>query len=439
MVRSPIQLRQQCMPARLFHASPCCKSSAAASAVSRRRNRPKNDSKKQQPLSFRAQEEEKWRKYEDYKKKRSTVEKELEQIKHKRAKRYGYLAAACCLVVTLSFTYYRGARRRREMEARGELPVTGLNSSSRSSSSTEESISAEVSEESPQAELRIIQAAPQMPQATLQIDSDELDVFEHQVGGHGIGIRDEGLLRFGSSSVLKPLQSGRRGSIERNFYVLVSNGDDEQLKSFLPQFQGVVNIIDSTGRTREYVQLEDATSGFVRPCIIDLKMGTVSWDPDALPSKAARERRKNPLQSQLGFRVVGMKVFDHNAGEYHVLDKRYGRDLTLDTADAAFRRFASTGQPLHPDIHSCVLKQLHHIEQWFHNVHKFNFYASSLLIIFEGDPARNQAIQRGEMPPARVHMIDFGHVFYRADCGTHDDGYEEGLANVRKFWEGLTC
>eukprot|EP00392_Amoebophrya_sp_AT5.2_P016050 g16289.t1 len=56
-----------------------------------------------------------------------------------------------------------------------------------------------------------------------------------------------------------------------------------------------------------YLVLEDVTWGMVLPCVCDIKIGQQTYDPLASQSKKQKCIEKYPLQSKLGFRVVGMK------------------------------------------------------------------------------------------------------------------------------------
>jgi hypothetical protein len=64
----------------------------------------------------------------------------------------------------------------------------------------------------------------------------------------------------------------------------------------------------SATKLKVYLILEDITHPFSRPSLIDIKMGTKTYEPDASPKKIAYERSKFSGQEELGFRFVGMKV-----------------------------------------------------------------------------------------------------------------------------------
>ena len=56
------------------------------------------------------------------------------------------------------------------------------------------------------------------------------------------------------------------------------------------------------------MQLEDITFPFRHPSVLDLKMGSQTYDESAKPEKIAAEIEKYPPQKELGFRFTGMKV-----------------------------------------------------------------------------------------------------------------------------------
>lgn len=57
-----------------------------------------------------------------------------------------------------------------------------------------------------------------------------------------------------------------------------------------------------------YLKLEDVTRRFVKPCIMDVKLGQRSYDPFASQEKREQQIRKYPLMEEIGFLVLGMRV-----------------------------------------------------------------------------------------------------------------------------------
>ena len=58
------------------------------------------------------------------------------------------------------------------------------------------------------------------------------------------------------------------------------------------------------------MRLEDITSQFAKPCVMDLKLGKRVWDDNASQDKIEREKKKYPIQETVGIRIIGMRVSD---------------------------------------------------------------------------------------------------------------------------------
>lgn len=89
--------------------------------------------------------------------------------------------------------------------------------------------------------------------------------------------------------------------------------------------------------------MDDLTWGRRWPCIMDVKVGTRSYEDGASAEKIAYEKHKFPLQERAGFRIQGIKVFAPAAQQYVELDKHFGRQVrSLEELTPAFARFFST-------------------------------------------------------------------------------------------------
>lgn len=224
-----------------------------------------------------------------------------------------------------------------------------------------------------------------------------------------------------------------------------------QLSKFVPRYHGVVGqrgvsaAMDAPfGVTDDgYLLLQALTSNYARPCVMDLKMGTHTFEPDASEPKRRRESGKYAKQKEFGFRIIGMRLFDPTHPEvdergFRLFGKQYGRSLEeREHLVEAMRCFFSAscrrkddGCPSNGDssesvrtgVISNVLLQLRGIRRWFEENKSLQLRASSLLVIYEGDP------ERGNGDVCMVKMIDFGHV-RRATGG--DSGYLVGLRSLK--------
>jgi len=226
-----------------------------------------------------------------------------------------------------------------------------------------------------------------------------------------------------------------------------------------PEYAAVGNISRDS-----YLLLSDATRKFRQPCVMDIKMGTKTFEPDATLAKRERELAKYPPQVSLGFRIVGLRVFDPSHPEcdglgFRTFDKFFGRSLKnlSDVRDVlelffkhaevpdAEKRLGEEAKRKNMnqfDLHELkkkwkignsesirrrvvcnFLHQLNVIRKWFEDNQSLRFYSSSLLFVYEGDVS----VDNNDV--TNLRMIDFCHV-QRESGG--DPGYLHGLQNVIK-------
>lgn len=188
-----------------------------------------------------------------------------------------------------------------------------------------------------------------------------------------------------------------------------------------------------------YLLLQDVTCQFQKPCVIDLKMGYRTYEPDAPESKKERERKKYPHQQTFGFRIVGKRIYipSHKEAEdngFVFYPKQAGRAFdSLEGLKEAFVIYFGLENVEAPLFHARlktitnILLKLRSLQHWFRDNKQFCFYASSLLIAYEGD-------RGGDPDIVTVKMIDFGRV--RRQKGG-DPGYLKGLTTVASLLEEI--
>ena len=98
----------------------------------------------------------------------------------------------------------------------------------------------------------------------------------NQVGGHN----GASALLFRDGKVYKPTTVCPR---EGDFYRAVMNGDVPE--TLTPRCFGFEDITDEKYGTQTYVIMEDVTKKYKHPCVLDLKVGTQTWDADCTPKK----------------------------------------------------------------------------------------------------------------------------------------------------------
>ncbi|KAK5103449.1 hypothetical protein LTS08_002864 [Lithohypha guttulata] len=165
------------------------------------------------------------------------------------------------------------------------------------------------------------------------------------------------------------------------------------------------------------IVLSNATAGFRKPNVIDLKLGARLWDDDAPAAKRKKldEVSAATTSSSLGFRVAGMKVYvgDESNSEvtrevntevadgYKTYNKFYGRDgITKENVKSAFDAFfwsldllsnAADKQGRRKQLLKrkllveMLLREVSSIEYVFLN-EESRMYSASVLMVYEGDP-----------------------------------------------------
>ncbi|KAG8435554.1 hypothetical protein GDO86_013478 [Hymenochirus boettgeri] len=211
--------------------------------------------------------------------------------------------------------------------------------------------------------------------------------LSHQVAGHMYGKDKVGILQHPDGTVLKQLQPPPRGPRELNFYSMVfspdcTNGFFLDLQMFLPKYFGTWS---PPGSSKDlYLKLEDVTCKFKKPCIMDIKIGQKSYDPYASAEKVQQQISKYPLMEEVGFLVLGMRVYNVCSDSYETQNQHYGRSLTKETIKEGISKFFHNGTCLRRDALSECIQKVQDILQWFEFQENYHFYASSLLFVYEG-------------------------------------------------------
>ncbi|NXH14237.1 IPMK multikinase, partial [Bucco capensis] len=196
-----------------------------------------------------------------------------------------------------------------------------------------------------------------------------------------------GILQHPDGTVLKQLQPPPRGPREQEFYNKVYDSEccDSvllELREYLPKYFGVWS--PPTAPNDTYLKLEDVTRKFNKPCIMDVKIGQKSYDPYASAEKIQQQVSKYPLMEEIGFLVLGMRVYHISSDSYETQNQHYGRSLTKETVKDGISRFFHNGYYLRKDAIAASIGKIEKILQWFEGQEQLNFYASSLLFVYEG-------------------------------------------------------
>ncbi|TYZ57316.1 hypothetical protein PybrP1_008030 [[Pythium] brassicae (nom. inval.)] len=289
---------------------------------------------------------------------------------------------------------------------------------------------------------------------TTRTDADDVadvarfETMAHQVGGHSTAKTS---LKAHGGKVLKPFQNHRRGEREHEFYERVFRDPHapaiyERLRPLVPGYHGVVVVADGADEHRngKHLVMDDLTWGRRWPCIMDVKVGTRSYEDGASAEKIAYEKQKFPLQERVGFRIQGIKAFVPMTRAYVEFDKHFGRQVQSPEAlTPAFAHFFST---LEGDMRkrTVLLKAL---ETWFAEQQELEFVASSLLFLYNGEADSNVAATAGDSEAALalalalapdIRLIDFAHVAQRSpDARQVDAGVLTGIRTITRCFAEL--
>ncbi|XP_037936384.1 inositol polyphosphate multikinase [Teleopsis dalmanni] len=290
---------------------------------------------------------------------------------------------------------------------------------------------------------------------------DGFRIFETQVAGHTFQnaepeklgmIKDE---RTGC--VLKPSGKPECGEREFSFYNALQNTEDPvllQAKSLVPKFYSKVELLINQ-RKCTFFKLEDLTHNLSKPCIMDIKIGKRTWDPLATAQKREYEEQKYiKCKQTLGLCLPGFQLYTPNSDKVLRYGREHGRNIDSNEFRASIALFLNAQHTVCIPLVQEILNQLKVIRKWFQIQRFYNFYASSLLIVYDFDLLQklclkhdhnckiiNGNAQMGNsgnlienVTPdlkkwVKVRMIDFAHVFPTEQVSL-DTNYIFGLQNL---------
>lgn len=239
------------------------------------------------------------------------------------------------------------------------------------------------------------------------------------------------------------------------------------------------------------IVLSNATAGFCKPNVIDLKLGARLWDDDAPEPKRKKldEVSASSTSGTLGFRVAGMKVFVGDAEVsrevntevdegYKTYNKFYGRDsITKDNIKSAFEAFLwSLDHLVSVDdtiaLRKALLRRRMLLRRLLRETESIEYvleteesrmYSASVLMVYEGDSEALETVvgykeeggklvdtetmdeddeedEEGNiLPGQKIHevvLIDFAHAHWTPGQGP-DENALKGVRSIKSILEQL--
>jgi len=252
-----------------------------------------------------------------------------------------------------------------------------------------------------------------------------------QVAGHGSWDKSQAILTNKNGYILKPIQPPPRGDREVEFYQNVTTSEDPavaQFADFIPKFYG-----SCTKKDGRFLMIENATTGMIQPCIMDIKIGAKTYGPDASEEKKAKQDASYAgTKKPFGFSVLGMSVYHgKEKEEFKVKDKNYGKNLNKDNIDDFIATyFDKESESLNTKlVIEIFTERLKTIEKMYSQQKVFHIFGSSILFVYDAAVLLGDDKTKDELQEAVIlKMIDFAHV--HPANGEADTNYITGIRNL---------
>lgn len=214
--------------------------------------------------------------------------------------------------------------------------------------------------------------------------------------------------------ILKPVNKEK----EVAFYNELVSLKPEIIQAYqdhIPTFYGI-----KTFGTTAYIVLDNLTHGMPAPHVMDIKIGTQSYDDDAPEEKKRKHKAKFPLQEEIGVRMVGIK------SPRLISSRIWSLSHTKESLKSSINDFFLNDEKLIEKVNSLIKE----ITTVFETKPLFKFYASSILFLFD---------EVCPLTSIKVKMIDFAHAQRLNPLEKVDKGYLTGLYFLQNCLKPSQC
>ncbi|XP_038044875.1 inositol hexakisphosphate kinase 3-like [Patiria miniata] len=171
-----------------------------------------------------------------------------------------------------------------------------------------------------------------------------------------------------------------------------------------------------SNKLHKFILLENLTSKFRSPCILDVKLGTKTYHKDHSEAKRQLhiDRDAATTTATLGLRLCGMQLYQASKGSYKCRNKYDGRRLGKEGLQSALREYFSTSNEVRMELLPPFIEKLEALLQVVSSISTFSFLSTSLLFMYEGDGDQSsKSLQdtNGDSPEllTDLRIIDFAN------------------------------
>eukprot|EP01121_Diplochlamys_sp_Union-15-3_P004934 TRINITY_DN15144_c0_g1_i1.p1 TRINITY_DN15144_c0_g1~~TRINITY_DN15144_c0_g1_i1.p1 ORF type:complete len:340 (+),score=30.13 TRINITY_DN15144_c0_g1_i1:90-1109(+) len=250
----------------------------------------------------------------------------------------------------------------------------------------------------------------------------ELEVFRNQASGHSK------LFVIGKEKIAKPCNPN-----EKLIYEALST--DDIIGPFTPKYHGTIEHqipkfeVRHFQRSNQFIVLENLTASYSHACIIDLKLGQRPYTPKLHSEKKIIQRKvkaSGTTTAKLGFRLSGIRVYIPSKDIYIVKRSRYGNRLSDKTLTRSVELFLNDGLRIRSELIPLFISQLESLLNALTKQDRFDFMASSVLLIYEGNYSKTSTPTKTD-----VRLIDFDHARLKSEDDVDDEsGIKVGISSL---------